>query len=638
MSALLTLGLIGLVGFLCQWLSNWVRLPAILFLLVAGILLGPVFSLVDPDSLFGDLLFPYISLSVAVILFEGALTLKRRELEGIGRPVRNMVTYGVLITAAIMTLAAHFLVELSWPVSALFGAIMVVTGPTVIIPMLKTVRPVSKVGDVLRWEGIIIDPIGALFAVLVFEWIVVQHSTTGASEIFVVFAGSVITGLVIGLGTGYAFGQLLRHHLIPESILNFASLSIVCFVFALSDTLMHESGLLAVTVMGILLANMKDVHIHSILDFKEDLTIVFVSSLFIVLAARVDFSGLVDLGWSAILLFFVMQFIARPAKIALSFIGSDFSWQERAMVSWIGPRGIVAAAISAVFALRLEELGFASADKLVPLAFLIIIGTVVFQSFTARLVAGLLKVAQPATHGVLIIGANPFSIQIAEAMKRVEVETVLCDTSWDHLRAARIAGLRTYYGNPSSDHAGLHLSLDPYGYMLGLSNHHEYNITQAAHFRSEFGARHVFVLPPNQSSERLHKHMTSTNNSGRILFDMDFHFLEIKHRMNKGAIVKSTELSDAYDYDQWKADNPEARVLFAIQPNGDISFDTLEKTIQVPVGSKLFSLSQPDANSNAEAVSNNEQEKGSTIESDPATIDRTQAETKPETKSKSEPG
>lgn len=594
MTALFTLALIGLIGFLCQWFSSRVRLPAILFLLLSGILLGPVFAIVNPNELFGDLLFPYISLSVAVILFEGALTLKRRELEAIGMPVRRMVTYGVLITAAIMTAAAHYLVGLSLPVSALFGAIMVVTGPTVIIPMLKTVRPVAKVGDVLRWEGIIIDPIGALFAVLVFEWIVVQQTTVGTGEIFAVFLGSVATGLFIGLAAGYAFGQLLRHHLVPESILNFASLSIVCFVFALADSLMHESGLLAVTVMGILVANMKDVHIHSILDFKEDLTILFVSTLFIVLAARLDFAAFSSIGWGAILLFFVMQFIARPVKVALSFIGSDFSWQERAMVSWIGPRGIVAAAVSAVFALRLEELGLAGAEQLVPLAFLIIIGTVVFQSLTSRPIARLLGVAQPDTHGVLIIGANPLSIQIAEALNRAEVETVICDISWDHLRAARIAGIRTYYGNPSSEHAALHLNLGPYGYMLGLSNHHEYNVTQAAHFRSEFGARNVFVLPPNQSSDRVHKHVTSTAVSGRMLLDMDHHFLEMKQRINRGAVVKSTDLSEAYDFEQWRQDNPNARELFAIQPNGDISFDTLDKAIQVPVGSKLFSLSDPD--------------------------------------------
>lgn len=600
MSALLMLALIGLIGFLCQWLSAWVRLPAILFLLLIGILLGPVFSVLNPSELFGDLLFPYISLSVAVILFEGALTLKRRELKEIGNPVRKMVTYGVLVTAGIMTVAAHYLVGLSWSISALFGAIMVVTGPTVIIPMLKTVRPVAKVGQVLRWEGIVIDPIGALFAVLVFEWIVVQQTAVGIGEIFTVFLGSVATGLIIGLAAGYAFGLLLRHHLIPESILNFASLSFVCFVFAIADTLMHESGLLAVTVMGILLANMRGVHIHSILDFKEDLTIVFVSTLFIVLAARVDFGAFASIGWSAILLFFVMQFIARPIKVAISFAGSDFTWRERAMVSWIGPRGIVAAAVSAVFALRLESLGVPGADKLVPLAFLIIIGTVVFQSLTSRLVARMLGVAQPATHGVLIVGANPLSIQIAEALNRADVETVVCDTSWDHLRAARIAGIRTYYGNPSSDHAALHLSLEPYGYMLGLSNHHEYNVTQAAHFRSEFGAREVFVLPPNQSSERVHKHVTSANNSGRMLLDMDHHYLELKQRINKGAVVKSTDLSEAYTFEQWLADNPHARVLFAIQPNSDISFDTIDKAIQAPAGSKLFSLSDPEANGETE--------------------------------------
>jgi len=289
MSSLTLLGLIGLIGFLCQWLSSKVKLPAILFLLLSGLLLGPVFSVFDPNLLFGDLLFPYISLSVAVILFEGALTLKRNELKEIGRPVRRMVSIGVIVNAGVMMIATHYLMGLSWSLSALFGALMVVTGPTVIMPMLKTVRPTPKIADVLRWEGIVIDPIGALIAVLVFEWIAVQNAAAEVSEIFTVFAGTVAIGFLIGVAAGYLFGLLLRHHYVPEKLHNFASLAVVCFVFAFSDGLMHESGLLAVTVMGMLLANMKDVNVHSILEFKEDLTIVFVSALFIVLAARLDF-------------------------------------------------------------------------------------------------------------------------------------------------------------------------------------------------------------------------------------------------------------------------------------------------------------------------------------------------------------
>jgi len=225
MSSLLMLATIGFVGFLCQWLANKVKLPAILFLLIVGLVLGPVFGVLQPDHLFGELLFPYISLSVAVILFEGALTLRFDELKEIGKPVRNMVTFGSLVNAAITTVATHYFIGLSWDLSALFGAIMVVTGPTVIMPMLKTVKPNHRISDVLRWEGIVIDPIGALFAVLVFEWIVIQSTSEHLSEIFLVFGHAVLIGSLVGLIGGYLFGILLRRHLISESLQNFASLS-----------------------------------------------------------------------------------------------------------------------------------------------------------------------------------------------------------------------------------------------------------------------------------------------------------------------------------------------------------------------------------------------------------------------------
>lgn len=591
MSSLLTLGLIGFAGFLCQWASYKIKLPAILLLLLTGILLGPLFSVINPDALFGDLLFPYISLSVAVILFEGALTLKRNELADIGRPVRRMVTLGVVINGLIMTVAAHYLVGLNWSLSALFGAIMVVTGPTVIMPMLKTVRPTPKIANVLRWEGIVIDPIGALIAVLVFEWIVVQQSSSELHEVFEVFFGTVAVGTLCGLVLGYLFGLLLRNHFIPERLQNYAALAIVCATFAISDSLMHESGLLAVTLMGILITNMRDVHIESILNFKEDLTVVFVSSLFIVLAARLDFQGFATLGFGAILLLLVMQFIARPLKVAASFLGSNFSWKEQALVAWIGPRGIVAAAVSAVFSLRLEELGVVGAEKLVPLAFSIIIGTVVLQSLTARPVAKLLKVAMPSTGGALIIGANPVSIGLAETLSKEGIDNIICDTSWESLREARSLGLKTYYGNPSSEHADLHLDLSPYGCMLGLSSHFEFNQGQAANFREEFGARNVYILPPNQASERLHKHAMSARKSGRILFEESAYYRSLKRKITAGAKMKVTELSESYGYTDWAASNPDAVLLAALQANGDIEFKTDEDTPTLEDSSKIIYLS-----------------------------------------------
>ena len=591
MSSLLMLSLIGLIGFLCQWGAHKVKLPAILFLLVAGLLLGPVFHVLDPDLLFGELLFPYISLSVAVILFEGALTLRFDELKEIGRPVVNMVTYASIVNAVITTLAAHYFVGLSWELSALFGAIMVVTGPTVIMPMLKTVKPNHRISDVLRWEGIVIDPIGALFAVLVFEWIVVQNTSEHLSDVFLIFGQTILVGTLIGLVAGYLFGLLLRKLLISESLQNFASLAVVCFTFALSDTLAHESGLLAVTIMGVLLANMRGVHIHSILDFKEDLTVVFVSALFIVLAARLDINAFAALGVGGVLVFLTMQFVARPVKVFLSFIGSDFSLKERAMVAWIGPRGIVAAAVSAVFALKLSDMNIPQAELLVPLAFSIIIGTVVFQSLTSRSVAKLLNVAQPDTPGVLIVGANVFSIAVAHALKKAGVEAIVCGKNWDDLRPARLAGIKTYYGNPSSDHASLNLNLAPYGVMLGLSNHHEYNISQVARFRDEFGARQIFCLAASQDPDRKHKHLASEHTTGQILFGLEQNFSELKRSINNGAEIRVTDLTEEYSVDEWRTDNEQALKLFSINKNGEISFKTSDKALEPSAGTTLFYLS-----------------------------------------------
>lgn len=588
MNSLLMFGLIGLIGFFCQWLSQQVKLPAILFLLLSGILLGPVMEILDPNQLFGDVLFPFISLSVAVILFEGALTLKRKELKEIGTPVRRMVSVGVVINGAIMTVATHYLIGLSWSLSALFGAVMVVTGPTVIMPMLKTVRPLPKIADVLRWEGIVIDPIGALIAVLVYEWISVQHQAAEVSEVFTVFGSTVLVGMAVGLGVGYVFGVLLRHHWIPEKLHNYAALAVVCFAFAISDSMMHESGLLAVTVMGMLLANMKDVHINAILEFKEDLTIVFVSALFIVLAARLNFAGFEGIVLGAFILLLVMQFVARPLKVFASFLGSGFNWREKAMVAWIGPRGIVAAAVSAVFALRLEEMGVEQADLLVPLSFSIIIGTVVLQSLTARKVATWLKVAMPKTHGVVIIGANPFSIALARAFDKADVQTIVCDTNWDSLRAARHIGLNTYYGNPSSEHAEMHLNLSPYGMMLGLSGHFEHNVSLANVFDEDFGVRNVFVLRPNHSSERLHKHVVSPHARGRLLFTEPVTFSVLYQHFQNSGTVKMTELSENYPFAAWRSDNPQALLICTLRPNGEMLMNTEDQALEELNSGKLF--------------------------------------------------
>lgn len=592
MPDLLALGVIALLGFICQWIAWRVHIPGILFLLICGILLGPVFGTIDPDALFGDLLFPIVSLSVAIILFEGSLTLKATELREIGSSVRNMVSYGALVNMAITTISVHYIIGLSWSIAALFGAIMVVTGPTVIMPMLRSVKPNAKISKALRWEGIVIDPLGALLAVLVFEWIVAQQTSGHLSHVFLVFGETVALGLVLGVVVGHIFGLLLRHELVPEYLQNYAAIAFVVAAFALSNTIKHESGLLTVTIMGIWLTNMKGVHIRDILNFKETLTVILVSVLFIILAARIEFETLLQLGWGAIAVLMVMQFIARPVKVFLCTMGSTFNFKERLLLSWIGPRGIVAAAVSAVFALRLEELGVEAAQLLVPLAFTIIIGTVVIQSATAGPLAKLLGVSESDSQGFLIIGANPVGIAIAKALESAEVKTLLCDTKWERVSEARMAGLEVYHGNPISDHADLHLELAGLEGMVGLSRFQSDNTAAALRFREDFGIRNIFALSSEADTKSHAKHRASAFYKGQVLFDEDIRYQRLDKLLREGASIKNTRLSEEYGFEQWRQDNPgdKSILLFALDADKKLHWQVAGEELKVENDWDIFAL------------------------------------------------
>jgi NhaP-type Na+/H+ or K+/H+ antiporter len=463
------------LGVICQWLGWRLKLPAIVFLLLAGIVGGPVAGLLRPDELFGELLYPLVSLSVAIILFEGSLTLRISDIRGVERVVVRMITVGTLISWVVATLAAHAMVAAAWDVATLFGAVMVVTGPTVIQPMLRTVRPTAAVSSVLQWEGILIDPIGAVIAILTYEFISALGPAVTLTATVLTLAKMVVAGVAIGASAGHLTGLLLRRHLIPEFLHNFTILGLVVVVFVLADQAGHETGLLAVTVMGVWLANMRDVHVEDILDFKESLSIFLISGLFILLAARLDLALLSTIGWGALGVFAAVQFLARPLKVFVSTLGSRLILRERVLLAWIGPRGIVAAAMSALFGIRLEQVGHAQADLLVPLSFTVIIGTVLLQGATARPLARFLRVAEPEARGFLVVGANRLAREIAKALNRASYGTLLADTSWSDVRAAWQEGLSVYYGNPVSAHADRHVDLAGVGRLLGLSPQGELN-------------------------------------------------------------------------------------------------------------------------------------------------------------------
>lgn len=603
MNTALTISLLFLAGFLAQWLAWRSKLPAILFLLAVGIVAGPVTNWLSPEQLLGDLLFPFVSLAVAVILFEGALTLKLEEVRNLGLVVRRLVTWGALVCWAVTAVATHLLFGLNWGISLLFGAITVVTGPTVIVPMLRTVRPTANIAKILRWEGIVIDPIGALFAVVVFDFLVSMQAGHALSHSAWTFTRTLLVGFGLGAGAGWLLGQLLRRRWIPDYLLNMATLTHVFLVFTCANTFAHEAGLLAVTVMGMWLANTRGLHIEEILNFKENLSVVLISGLFIILAARIAPMDIARLGIPVLVLLLIMQFIGRPLSVLAATMGSELNWRERALLAWIAPRGIVAAAVSALFALKLEAAQMAKAETLVPLTFSVIVGTVLLQSLTAKPLARLLKVAESSARGFLIIGANPVALQIGKVLKESGIEVLMCDTSWDNIRAARMEGLPTFYGNPVSEYADQKLDLIGLGKMLGLSPHRELNTLASLRYRSEFGGHNIYTLTTDRDSSASDKHRIGSSHQGKVLFNQYLTYSHITGLLAQGAEVKRTKLSKEFTFaDYQKRNRGKVIPLFAVSPKGKLEIFTAEDTNKPDIGWTIIGLSY-DETSTEEVMS-----------------------------------
>ncbi|MFT6926461.1 MAG: NhaP-type Na+/H+ or K+/H+ antiporter [Psychromonas sp.] len=544
------LGLVGVLSLLCQWIGWKTRLPAILPLLICGLLIGPGLGILNPDQIFGELLFPIISLGVAIILFEGALTLNFKEIKNHGRMVTNLVSIGTVITWGCIASATHFLLEFEWSMAILFGALVVVTGPTVIVPMLRSIKPKTELASILRWEGIIIDPIGALLAVLVFEYI--SFSSDPTVHILSALGTTLVIGLGLGLSSGYYVGHLLRNNLLPHYLKNAAVITIMLGVFVSANLLQEESGLLTVTVMGILLANMRGVGVSDILEFKETLTVLVISVLFILLAARVDSQALLSLGWQGIALLLVVMFIARPLSVWCCGIGTSLTKQDKWFLSWMAPRGIVAAAVSSLFAIKLEKLGVEGSELIVPLVFLIIIGTVVIQSLTAAPWAKFLRVTKGKSQGLLIFGASRFSRELATVLISNNVRVLLADNNWDNIRLARMENIPVYYGNPASGHALNFLDMTGIGRLLVLSPYTQLNPLVTFHYQDLLGKEKVYGL--HNGDEKKPRHQLSETYQQRLcLFSETVSYAKLASLISQGAVIKSTNLTDNFNFTDFRS-------------------------------------------------------------------------------------
>lgn len=587
-TALLLSGIVGL-GIAAQWLAWYLKQPSILFLLLIGIVIGPVLGYFDPDTVLGELLFPFISLGVAIILFEGSLTLEFEEIKQHGKIVQKLVTLGTVITIAVVSLTTYVLFDVDPLIALLFGSLVCVTGPTVIVPLLRSVRPNKTISNILKWEGIIIDPIGAIAVVLVYEYIISEGNANG----LLIFGEIVAIATAIGLFGAWILAYLMKRHMVPEYLVNVFTLAFVLILFSLSNHFEHESGLLAVTVMGVALANWKGFPKSHILEFNESLTVLLISVLFIVLAARVELESLASVGLMGIILLAIVMFVARPMAVWASSFGSSLQTNEKLMISWIGPRGIVAAAISSLFAIKLEDYNLQGVDLLVPLVFLIIIGTVLVQGLGAKFVATLLRVREPANNGVLIIGANRVSLKIARALKEQGFEVIVADASYTSIAKARMQGLRTYYGNPVSEHAHRNLDLIGIGSMFAMSIDNELNNLSELYYRYEFGDRNIFRL--RVTNEKDKKSEDKDKNDKKPLFISQWLFGKtVTHTkldemvFNQTARIKITNITENYTYAQYKVDNKNFIPLYTIDKAGVLHVITFDSNI--PRDRKLVSL------------------------------------------------
>jgi NhaP-type Na+/H+ or K+/H+ antiporter len=506
---MLELAGIIILGIIAQWVAWRLKLPAILPLILIGILVGPIATLYTEDGakliepvwngekgLFpGDGLYYFVSLAISIILFEGGLTLKRSEIKNVGPVITKLITLGSVVTFFGAGIAAHYIFGLNWQISFLFSALIIVTGPTVISPILRNVPLKKDVSAVLKWEGILIDPIGALVAVLVFEFISVGESQGYTATALVEFIKILLFGFTFGFTFAHALAFAIKKNFIPHYLLNVVSLSVVLLVFVESDFFAHESGLLAVVVMGMVMGNMNLPNLKELLYFKESLSVLLISILFILLAANINISDLeLIYNWKTLILFLVIVFAVRPLGVFLSSMGSNLSTNEKIFIGWVGPRGIVAAGIASLFGSKLLAKGEPDAEYITPLVFMIVLGTVLLNATTARLFAKAVGVFLRKSDGILIIGASKFSRLIGDYLKKNGRHVVLIDNNQSNIKKAKNLGLEAFTTNIYSDTLEDNIELSDVGYLMALTGNTDINSYAIEKFEKQFGENGSYRL------------------------------------------------------------------------------------------------------------------------------------------------
>ncbi|MBI1319742.1 MAG: hypothetical protein GC168_12455 [Candidatus Hydrogenedens sp.] len=595
LAPLLQLALVVGIGIAAQWIAWRIRIPSILFLLLAGWCAGPLLGWIKPDKLMGDLLMPVVALSVGLILFEGGMSLRYKELRSAGTVTWRLLSFGAAATWFLSTISAHYLLDFDWPVALLTGAILVVTGPTVIGPMLRHIRPSGQVGSVLKWEGIVIDPIGALLAVLVFESVAHASESGPFVHLMLSIVRTIAVGGVLGVAAAYFLVFCLRRYWIPDYLQSPVTLAMVLFIFAVSNQVQEESGLLATTIMGVVMANQPGLMVRHLIQFKENLRVLLLSVLFILLSARLAFDYINTIDWRAAAFAVSLVLVVRPVSVWLSTVGTGMPRNERLLLAWMAPRGIVAAAITSVFALEMEARGYEDAGRMVPVMFFVIAFTVALYGLTAPWIARRLNVTQPDPRGVLIAGAHRFSRDLAACLKECGIATLLVDRNWSNVSAGRLSGLNVVYGDILDETLVDDAVSRGMGRLLALTPNDKVNCLAALQFAEVFEHKNVYQLPLHKGAEAgLSGTEVPRHLMGRVLFRDGITYEMVNQRLEQGYRIKLTNINANFTFDDYlKEYGNEAVPLIAVRDaDNDIIFTTEEKA-RVTAGSRVIGLVPP---------------------------------------------
>ncbi|WP_297773980.1 sodium:proton antiporter [uncultured Roseovarius sp.] len=590
LAPVMVFALVGALGVGAQWLAWRLRMPAIVLMLLAGLAVGPGLGVFDPERDIGPLMGPMVAIAVAIILFEGGLTLNLDSLRGAATGVWRLVLIGAPVGWLGSTLALHYAAGLEWAVAAVFGGIMIVTGPTVIAPLLRQARLARRPAQLLQWEAIVNDPVGALAAVLAFEVVLVMAASETAGGAALSMAWGVAVAIVLGFGAGWGLVRAFRDGHVPEFMKVPVLFAVLLGVFALSDTVLHESGLLTVTVMGVYMANAHLPSYAELRRFKEHATVLLVSGVFILLAASMDLDTLALLDARAALFVAVTVLLVRPLTVLLSLVGTGLPMRERLLVALTGPRGVVLVAVAGLFGERLVALGFEDAARLTPLAFALVAATVVLHGFSLRPLGRLLGLAGQGAPGVIIVGGSQFAASLGKALQKYDVQVLISDPNRSRLRAAREAGLPVFYGDILSEAAEHGVEIVNFGLVLALSDNDAYNTLVATDLAPEFGRENVYQLRRAKEEHARHA-LPATLGGRRIAGDHGYH--QISSKMVKGWSVRSTGLTESYGLEAWRKDNSEAIVLAELTESGALAFISDQAEPKGGAGARIVALAPP---------------------------------------------